>query len=63
MSRHRYRVVFASEVAGEAAGLEVDAEQIGHVHDGTISWLNFHDGGGEVLRLRSDSVERVERLR
>jgi len=57
----RYRITYAAGVSGEGGTEEVDAEQIGHVHDGTVSWLNFHDSSGEVLRVRSDSVERVER--
>ncbi len=63
MGRSRYRITFAAEVPGGAGTEDVDADQIGHVHDGAVAWLNFHDGAGEVLRLRSDSVERVQRIR
>ncbi len=61
MRGFRYRITYAAGASGEGGAEEVDAEQIGHVHDGTVSWLNFMDGAGEVLRVRSDLVERVER--
>lgn len=63
MRTRKYRIVFAGTARDQAPSEEIDAEEIGHVHDGTLSWLNFHDQGGEVLRVRSDTVERVERLR
>ncbi len=63
MRTRRYRVVYAATASDQAWAEEIDAEQLGHVHDGTRSWLNFHDQAGEVLRVRSDAVERVERLR
>jgi hypothetical protein len=63
MRTRRYRIVFSATARDQARSEEIDAEQIGHVHDGTLSWLNFHDQVGEVLRVRSDAVERVERLR
>lgn len=62
MRTHRYGIVYAASAREQAWAEEVDAEQIGHVHDGSLAWLNFHDQAGEVLRVRSDSVERVERL-
>lgn len=58
-----YRITYGAGVSGEGGTEDVDAGQIGHVHDGTVSWLNFLDGSGEVLRVRSDLVERVERSR
>lgn len=63
MRTHRYRVVYAGTASDQAWAEEVDAEQIGHVHDGSLAWINFLDQAGEVLRVRSESVERVERLR
>ncbi len=63
MRGFRYRITYAAGVSGEGRTEEVDAEQIGHVHDGSLSWINFLDHAGEVLRVRSDSVERVERVR
>ena len=63
MGRSRFRITFAADIPGGAGTEDVDADEIGHVHDGTVAWLNFHDGAGEVLRLRSDSVERVQRIR
>ena len=63
MRTRRYRIVHTATASEQAWAEEVDAEQIGHVHDGSLAWLNFHDQAGEVLRVRSDSVERVERLR
>ena len=62
MRRSRFRITYATGDPGKVGVEEVDAEEIGHVHDGTVSWLNFHDGSGEVLRVRSDSVERVQRV-
>ncbi|MCA1683500.1 MAG: hypothetical protein LC685_05920 [Actinobacteria bacterium] len=59
---YRYRITFI-DGSGQARSEDVNAETIGHVHDGTVSWLNFHDGSGEVLRVRSDSVERIDRIR
>ena len=61
MRTRTYRITFW-EVSGQSRVQEVDAKTIGHVHDGTVSWLNFHDGAGEVLRVRADAVERVERV-
>ncbi len=64
MRMPKYRIVFAGVAPDQAPSAEeIEAEQLGHVHDGTVSWLNFHDQRGEVLRVRSDSVERVERVR
>jgi hypothetical protein len=63
MRKGRYRITYAATASEQAWSEEVEAEQIGHVHDGSLAWLNFHDPAGEVLRVRSDSVERVERLR
>ena len=63
MRTRTYRIIYTATEHDERRSDEIDAEQIGHVHDGTLSWLNFHDQVGEVLRVRSDSVERVERLR
>ena len=62
MRTHRYRIVYAASASEQAWAEEVDAKQFGHVHDGFLAWLNSHDQAGEVLRVRSDSVERVERL-
>ena len=63
MRTGKYRIVYTATSSDKAWAEEVDAEQIGHVHDGSLAWINFHDQAGEVLRVRSDSVERVERLR
>ncbi len=63
MRMRKYKIVYAATGSEQARAEEVDAEQIGHVHDGSLAWLNFHDQAGEVLRVRSDAVERVERLR
>ena len=63
MRNYKYRITFGAAVPGERWAEEVNADEIGHVHDGTVSWINFHDGSGEVLRVRSESVERVERIR
>ena len=63
MSTRKYRVVYAATASDQAWAEEVDAEQIGHVHEGSLAWINFLDQAGEVLRVRSESVERVERLR
>ncbi len=63
MKTRRYRIVYSATASEQSWAEEVDAEGIGHVNDGSVAWLNFHDQGGEVLRVRSDSVERVERVR
>lgn len=63
MRTRTYRIIYTATEHHERRSDEIEAEQIGHVHDGTLSWLNFHDQVGEVLRVRSDAVERVERLR
>lgn len=63
MRTGRYRIVYGATASQQGWAEEVDAEQIGHVHDGSQAWLNFHDKEGEVLRVRSDAVERVERVR
>lgn len=63
MRNCKYRITFGTGVPGERWAEEVNADEIGHVHDGTVSWINFHDGSGEVFRVRSESVERVERIR
>jgi hypothetical protein len=62
MKTRKYKIVYAATASDKARAEEVDAEQIGHVHDGSVAWINFHDQAGEVLRVRSDAVERVERL-
>ncbi|MCA1692038.1 MAG: hypothetical protein ABR540_04185 [Acidimicrobiales bacterium] len=63
MAKTKYRITFVAGTSGQTArSQEVDADQVGHIHDGTISWLNFHDDRGEVLRVRSASVERVDRM-
>jgi hypothetical protein len=62
MKTRKYKIVYAATASDQAFAEEVDAEQIGHVHDGSVAWINFHDQAGEVLRVRSDAVERVERL-
>ena len=62
MRTRKYRIVYAATASDKASAEEVDAEEIGHVHDGSLAWINFLDQAGEVLRVRSDSVERVERL-
>ena len=62
MKRSHYRVTFVAGAPGERRAEEIDAEQIGHIWDGTVSWLNFHDRFGEVLRVRSTAVERIERM-
>ena len=62
MRNSRFKITYTTDVPGEIGVEEVHAEQVGHIHDGTVSWLNFHDGAGEVLRVRSESVERVERV-
>jgi len=63
MRKGSYRITYAATASEQAWSEEVDAEQIGHVHDGSMAWLNFHDSAGEVLRVRSNSVDRVERVR
>ena len=63
MRTSKYRIVYAPTASDQSWAEEVDAEHIGHVHDGSLAWINFLDQAGEVLRVRSDSVERVERLR
>jgi hypothetical protein len=63
MRTRTYRIIYAATASDQPGSDEIDAEAIGHVHDGTRSWLNFHDQVGEVLRVRSDAVERIERLR
>ena len=63
MKTRKYRIVYAATASAQAWAEEVDAEEIGHVHDGSLAWINFLDQAGEVLRVRSDSVERVERIR
>lgn len=63
MRTRKYRIVYAATASDQAWAEEVDAGQIGHVHDGSLAWINFLDQAGEVLRVRSDSVQRVERLR
>lgn len=63
MAHHRFIVTLLAPAEEPRQALEVVADEIGHVHDGTVSWLNFHDGAGEVLRLRSEAVERVDRVR
>ncbi len=63
MRTSRYRIVYAATASDAAWAEEIDAQQLGHVHDGTVAWLNFHDQVGELLRVRSDAVERVERIR
>ncbi len=63
MRRGKYKIVYAATASDQAWAKEVEAEQIGHVHDGSLAWINFLDHAGEVLRVRSDSVERVERVR
>ncbi len=62
MRTRKYRIVFAASPPAQAWSEEIDAEEVGNVHDGTLSWLNFHGQAGDVLRVRSDSVERVERV-
>ena len=63
MRTRTYRIIYTATEHEERRSDEIDADQIGHIHDGTLSWLNFHDQAGEVLRVRSDAVDRVERLR
>ncbi|HEV2760155.1 MAG TPA: hypothetical protein VGV86_11360 [Acidimicrobiales bacterium] len=63
MRTGKYKIVYAATDSDQAWAEEVEAEQIGHVHDGSLAWINFLDQAGEVLRVRSDSVERVERVR
>jgi len=38
MSGFRYRTTYAAGVSGEGGTEEVDAEQTGHVGDGTVSF-------------------------
>lgn len=63
MRKGRYKITYAATASEQAWSEEVDAGQIGHLHDGSLAWLNFHDPAGEVLRVRSESVARVERVR
>ncbi len=58
-----YRITYAASGSSERRVEQIDAQDIGHIYDGTVSWLNFHDAAGEVLRVRSNAVERVERVR
>ncbi len=63
MRRRTYRITFLGDTSGKSPWIEeVDADEIGHVCDGAVTWLNFHDGAGEVLRVRSSAVERVDRI-
>ena len=63
MRTSRFRITYTTDVPGEVGVEEIQADEVGHVHDGSVSWLNFHDASGEVLRVRSQSVERIERVR
>ncbi len=62
MKTRTYKIVYAVTASEQRWAEEVDAEEIGHVNDGSVAWLNFRDQAGEVLRVRSDAVERVERV-
>lgn len=62
-----YRITFRDHQApangaSGAPAEEVQASMISHAHDGTVSWIIFHDEQGEVLRVRSDDVDRVDRV-
>lgn len=63
MARKTFKITFMATPPAESRWAEeVAADDVGHIHDGDIAWLNFHDSSGEVLRVRSGSVERVERV-
>lgn len=55
-----YRIVCPATPSDQDWAKKSEAEQIGQVHDATRAWINLLDESGEVLRVRSDSVERVE---
>ena len=48
-------------VASNAKPETVKASKLVHAHDGSLSWLIFSDDLGEVCRVRSTNVLRVDR--
>ena len=62
MSVGTYRIVYPATPSNQRWAEKVEAEQIGDVHDGAVAGVNLLDESDEVLRVRSDSVERVERV-
>ncbi len=63
MRRTRYQITNAANSSDQAWSEEAEAEQIGHVHDGSLAWLNLHDPAGRALRIPSDFLERLEPVR
>lgn len=56
---NKYKIRFLGDKEPDE---EVEASKVFDTNDGQVSWLVFSDGLGEVRRVRSALVERIDRM-